>query len=208
MTTHLGLQRILLPSAQVSSLTTGSITLPSARGAFAPPADFESIATGIGTGSNNSITFSSIPTDYVHLQIRYHVFNSSENNTLRMRFNGANTTYYSQWAGANGTGTVSDLTSHDTGSFICQNSPGVMAESGSQPAVGIVDIYDPQSTTGMKSYKYISTAQTTTGTGGSIHWGGGHYSGSTSAISSITIFMGSGSFTTGSVVALYGTKVS
>lgn len=34
MTTHLGLQRILLPSAQVSSLTTGSITLPSARGSF------------------------------------------------------------------------------------------------------------------------------------------------------------------------------
>lgn len=37
MTTHLGLQRILLPSAQVSQLTTGSITLPSARGAFAFP---------------------------------------------------------------------------------------------------------------------------------------------------------------------------
>lgn len=34
MAPHLGLQRIMIPSAQVSSLTTGSITLPSAKGAF------------------------------------------------------------------------------------------------------------------------------------------------------------------------------
>jgi hypothetical protein len=34
MTPHLGLQRIMIPSAQVSSLTTSSITLPSAKSAF------------------------------------------------------------------------------------------------------------------------------------------------------------------------------
>jgi hypothetical protein len=37
MAPHLGLQRIMIPSAQVSSLTTGSVTLPSARGAFVQP---------------------------------------------------------------------------------------------------------------------------------------------------------------------------
>jgi hypothetical protein len=53
MTTHLGLQRILVPSAQVSSLTTGSITLPSAKGVFV---DFSSLAavymSATGTGTN------------------------------------------------------------------------------------------------------------------------------------------------------------
>jgi hypothetical protein len=37
MSPHLGLQRIMIPSAQISSLTTGSVTLPSARGAFVQP---------------------------------------------------------------------------------------------------------------------------------------------------------------------------
>ena len=70
MTTHLGLQRILLPSAQVSSLTTGSITLPSARGAFIE-GDFESIATvTVGSGGASQIEFTSIPATYKHLQIR------------------------------------------------------------------------------------------------------------------------------------------
>lgn len=48
MTTHLGLQRILLPSAQVSSLTTGSITLPSARGMFSLP------YSGYSVGKNDT----------------------------------------------------------------------------------------------------------------------------------------------------------
>jgi hypothetical protein len=71
MTTHLGLQRILLPSAQVSQLTTGSITLPSARGQFAPPIEsYESIATTTLSSSNTTITFTSIPATFKHLQLR------------------------------------------------------------------------------------------------------------------------------------------
>jgi hypothetical protein len=52
MTTHLGLQRILLPSAQVSELTTGSITLPS-RGTQA-------------LGSLESVIITSTSTPYLH----------------------------------------------------------------------------------------------------------------------------------------------
>ncbi len=80
MTTHLGLQRILLPSAQVSSLTTGSITLPSARGAYSEPGDFESIATStVGSGGVASVTFNSIPLTFKHLQIRIIGFSSNGN---------------------------------------------------------------------------------------------------------------------------------
>lgn len=70
MTTHLGLQRILLPSAQVSQLTTGSITLPSARGAEIPLTPFQSISSTTLSTTQSSITFSGIPSTFAHLQIR------------------------------------------------------------------------------------------------------------------------------------------
>ncbi len=57
MTTHLGLQRILLPSAQVSQLTTGSITLPSARGTFTTNITLAYYALGGGgTGGGGGFT--------------------------------------------------------------------------------------------------------------------------------------------------------
>lgn len=54
MTTHFGLQRIMIPSAQVSSLTTGSITLPSARGVFT---DFSSLAAVYMPQTSTSTNF-------------------------------------------------------------------------------------------------------------------------------------------------------
>lgn len=60
MTTHLGLQRILLPSAQVSSLTTGSITLPS-RGLLAVP-DAPTIGTATASSGGASVTFTAAAT--------------------------------------------------------------------------------------------------------------------------------------------------
>jgi hypothetical protein len=69
MTTHLGLQRILLPSAQVSTLTTGSITLPSARGAFILPSYYVALATATVTTTTTQINFEDIPQTYKHLEI-------------------------------------------------------------------------------------------------------------------------------------------
>lgn len=60
MTTHLGLQRILLPSAQVSQLTTGSITLPS-RGLLAVP-DAPTIGTATAGSGSASVTFTAAAT--------------------------------------------------------------------------------------------------------------------------------------------------
>jgi hypothetical protein len=53
MAPHLGLQRIMVPSAQVSSLTTGVITLPSARTAFVV-STFGYFAGGGRTGAQYS----------------------------------------------------------------------------------------------------------------------------------------------------------
>jgi len=58
------------PSIQVSALLSGSLSTPSAKGAFVPTGDFESIATYTAATAQSSIVFSSIPSTYQHLQIR------------------------------------------------------------------------------------------------------------------------------------------
>jgi len=67
---NLSILRGALASAQVSAYTTGTITLPSAKGTFTPTGTFESIATYTAATAQSSIIFSSIPTNYRHLQIR------------------------------------------------------------------------------------------------------------------------------------------
>ncbi len=65
---NLSILRAAIPTAQVSSYTTGSITLPSARGQFVE-ASFDWIATGTSTGSSSEIVFSDIPQTYTNLMI-------------------------------------------------------------------------------------------------------------------------------------------
>lgn len=93
MTTHLSLQRMLLPTAQVSSLTTGSITLPGARGAF-DETTFQLIQSQ-SMASSASLSFTSIPQTYTHLQIRG-VFNKGATGTpqMNLRINNVTTNSY------------------------------------------------------------------------------------------------------------------
>ena len=66
-------------------------------GALIPFAAFESIATATGTGSSNTITFSSFPNTYKHLQIRWiakDTGSASNPYGLRMTFNGVGGTSY------------------------------------------------------------------------------------------------------------------
>lgn len=56
----------------------------------APYSDYQLIATAFGTGSSGTITFSSIPQDYKHLQIRYSAKNLGSGATsphMDVRFN-------------------------------------------------------------------------------------------------------------------------
>jgi len=62
----------------------GVLSAAGAGGEIAIPA-FELIATASGTGSSGTITFSSIPQDYKHLQIRYTAKASSSETLIRMR---------------------------------------------------------------------------------------------------------------------------
>jgi len=207
MTTHLGLQRILLPSAQVSSLTTGSITLPSARGAFVPPTDFESIATATGTGSSGTITFSSIPATYQHLQIRA-IIRSTEGGSgtnFKTILNGDSGSNYAahriQGDGTSpGVGGATSQTDVFTG-----RAPGGGTASGIMAAL-IVDILDYASTTKYKTLRQLSGQDSNQSYAGLISLRSGLWN-NTNAVTSISFIIDSpANFSTSTSFALYGIK--
>jgi len=65
--------------------------------------DYESIATASGTGSNDEITFSSIPSTYKHLQIRGLANASGTNALMAVRLNGNTSGYARHYLLGNGT---------------------------------------------------------------------------------------------------------
>jgi hypothetical protein len=76
---NLSILRGALASAQVSAYTTGTITLPSAKGTFVEQTAFQSIASTTLTSNQSTITFGSIPSTFTHLQVRGIIFS---NNTV------------------------------------------------------------------------------------------------------------------------------
>jgi hypothetical protein len=186
----------------ISSVKTGAIgdSLLAGNAAFIPT-DFESIATATPT-SGTSITFSSIPSTYKHLQVRYQmVTNTSFGGSLSAKFNadsGANYARHRLYGdGATATaGGGASATQMWVGDF------GLGAHTTS-PMGGIIDIHDYASTTKNKTVRTISGVDAN-GTGGisllSSLWM------STSAVTSLELFIGADAFKTGSVFSLYGIK--
>lgn len=185
------------------SAVSNSVTL-------APPASMESIATLYGTGSSNTITFSSIPSTYKHLQIRYSaraVAGGTGGDNLYMRYNGVtSSTYASHELMAGGSavnaGGVSGQIRLNAIGGTYANFPTGSDLTGSY-GVGILNIYDYNSTTKTKTHR---------GQGGYDNNGNGAlaavgtgFLNSTSAISSVTVFTNN-NFTTDTKFALYGIK--
>lgn len=162
---------------------------------------YESIATYSPT-SGTSITFSSIPSTYKHLQVRYQmVTNTSFGGSLSAKFNadsGANYARHRLYGnGATVTaGGAASATQMWVGDF------GLGAHTTS-PMGGIIDIHDYASTTNNKTVRTISGVDAN-GTGGisllSSLWM------STSAVTSLELFIGADAFKTGTVFSLYGIK--
>lgn len=200
MTTHLGLQRILLPSAQVSSLTTGTITLPSARGVFIPPNSYESIQSYLITSNTASVTFSSIPATYKHLQIRGTYYSTTNlGSDVQMYFNSDTGSNYSHAGYVATTGTA---TSYGIGSTTYL-SVGNQA-TGAQAGMGICDILDYAHTNKYKTTRAICGIAGNT-TDKAIYYMSGNWR-NNNAISTILIQPYGASFTAGTVISLYGIK--
>lgn len=161
---------------------------------------YESIASAT-VGSAGVITFSSIPSTYKHLQLRY-MAKCTSATAAYMRFNGDTATNYA-WHYLNGTGSAVGAAGYATQAQIGFTPPDSGIGS-SQFTVGIVDIADYESTTKFKTVRTFCGIDVN-GVGGDVAMDSGLWR-STSAISSITITTFGTDFVSGSTFALYGVK--
>ena len=164
------------------------------------PTAWDSIATV--TSSSTSLTFSSIPSTFKHLQIRY-VARTNTGAALFMQFNGDSANNYA-WHFMRGNG--SNLSAFG---YASQGQIGVsLPDNGigvNQLSTGVIDIIDYQSTTKNKTTKTFCGLSTNTSSGNEVSVQSGLWR-STSAINSITIYSNGGSWTSASQFALYGIK--
>jgi hypothetical protein len=167
------------------------------------PSSYESIATATGTGSSNTITLSSIPTTYKHLQLR--IFETATlgagAGTLSLRVNGDTGSNYARHQ-LTGNGSSADAagTASTTSITLSTISPDSANNIGS---VAIIDIHDYASTTKNKTIRTFSGCDRN-GLG-QVFLGSGVWL-STTAINSLTVFLTSTSLATTSTFALYGIK--
>ena len=169
-----------------------------------PTTSYESIATVTVGTAQTSITFSSIPSTYKHLQIRgIGKSDSSAATYVSIQFNGDNAANYS----------IHELTGDGStmGSAGFANFVGVVAD----PIIGtatsnvftgfVMDIADYQNTNKYKTTKYLG-GHDTNGSNSYTFMTSGSWR-NTAAVNSITmVFSDSRKWNTYSQVALYGIK--
>ena len=170
---------------------------------------FESIATATGTGSSGVITFSSIPSTYKSLQIRYMSKDTNASNGVlnpRIRFNSDTGNNYAYHAlRGDGASATTNAGASYSGVLIMGSSLRE-ASASSIMGVALVDILDYASATKNKTVIYISGVDTNGGAVGQrISLGSGLWI-NTDAVTSISINANVNNFTTTSTFALYGVK--
>ena len=175
-----------------------------------PPA-FESIATLTGDGTASTLTFSSIPSTYVALQVRFmsrrNLGGNASNNNLYMRVNGSSSAIYATHRlVGNGTTVTTGSEAPDTTAIYLPNGTAGSAQTAGVMSVGIVDIHDYKSTTRNKTIRYFGGNESNGVNTGYVDIASGLYT-ATTAITSISFVDTSGyAFTTSSTFALYGIK--
>lgn len=174
---------------------------------------FESIATQtVGAGGAASITFSSIPSTYTHLQLRYVARDTASSayiNNLAGHFNSDNSYLNYYWHYFEGAGTTGGYSAGGVQVSALPTSFGLEASSSvgaNTFGAGIVDIFDYANTSRYKTTRYI-TGSDNNGTGDtSARLGSGLWK-STAAINQITLYpQPTGSFSQYTTFALYGIK--
>ena len=179
----------------IASQITGHLIPPPAAGSY------DSIATANGNGSSGTITFSSIPSTYTHLQIRFTGLTSVNPVDVAIKVNstvvGLRDHYLSGYGGSN-FGSNGD-TPGANGVYVTPQGFG----GSTYPTVGIIDFVDYTNTNKYKTGRSLN---------GRDQNGGGYISlvsylyNTTSASSSITFTATSGNFATTTKFALYGIK--
>lgn len=165
-------------------------------------ADFQLISTQVLASTATSVTFSSIPSTFKHLQVRY-VVRQSTTGTIATTWNfngdsGANYAWHRMYG--NGGSVGSDGT-NAANQILSMTGPGGTDASGIF-LVGIADILDYGSTAKNKTIRY-ATGSKNTSTTNFVALTSGLWT-STAAVTSMTLGALSGSFAIGSRFSLYG----
>ena len=161
--------------------------------------DYESISTTTLTGTATTVTFSSIPQTYTHLQIRTNILTSSQFSSARITFNSDTATNYSfHNLYGNGSSATSD-------SGVSQAYMYAYFLGGtSNPSSGVYDILDYTNTNKFKTWRGIEGIDANGS--GYVNLTSGNWR-STSAITSITFTtVGGVTMNQYSSFALYGIK--
>lgn len=167
---------------------------------------FESIATvSVGSGGSSSVTFSSIPGTYTHLQVRMttlsDVTTGAGGANVNLTFNSDTGSNYA-WHELYGTGASAGAGAGTSQTFI---KTGYTADSAtSYTGAGIVDILDYANTNKYKTIRTLSGSDIN-GSGGYVLFRSGLWQ-NTNAITSITLTNQSGNLKQYSNFALYGIK--
>jgi len=167
---------------------------------------FESIATASGTGSSGTITFSSIPSTYTHLQIRgigRTTTASTGFDDLLVRFNSDSSASYTYHALTGDGSTASAFGGTAQTSAIIVDGLYRNNVTANTMASVIIDLVDYAVTTKNKTLRTFN--------GGDVNGSGKIYLQShlwinTAAVSSITLVASGTNFGTQSVFSLYGIK--
>jgi len=185
----------------ISTLANASARGYRTFGAAGEINSYESIQTVlVGSGGTSSVDFTSIPSTYKHLQIRF-ITNHASNQDLYMRFNGDTT-------GANytrhylyGTGSAAAAGANVSDGRL---SIGYTSTSANIFGGGVTDVLDYTSTNKNKTIRSLAGFD---GNGsGLIVLYSGLWSKTPEAITSISIFPNSGNINQYSSFALYGIK--
>lgn len=161
---------------------------------------YHSIATLSGTGSSGTISFTSIPSSYKHLQFRIYSLSTGAADwvftTLNNDTTAANYRQHRLWA--TGSGVFSQ--SNSGSAAIMYNFIG---GSTTQPSTGVIDILDYTDTNKNKTMRTLFGWDTNGG--GELDLISGLYMASP-AINRVDFILQSSSFATSTRIALYGIR--
>ena len=173
-------------------------------GTVIQPSNFYSIATyTVTSGGTSSVTFSSIPSGYTHLQLRYIAKNSSTDTSTKLFYNNdtSSTAYWHVLYGDGGSALTAGYSA--TGNLFgnVPSSTGITNSFGS----GIVDLLDYSNPNKYKTLRSFGGYHNNGSAAAQVQ----SYSGlweHTNAISTLTLSPGAGNFQEYSSFALYGVK--
>jgi len=177
------------------------------QGVAASTTSYESIATvTVGASSVSDVVFSSIPSTYKHLQVRYLAKSARSGNTLdelNLRFNSDTGNNYAQHA------VFGDGSSANTQATTSQNNIELgsgwlgTTTAGSQFGVGVLDIFDYTNTSKNTTIRVLGGLDMNGS--GRVGLGSGLWM-NTSAVTSITLYAQNANLVQYSSFALYGIK--